>query len=104
MSVNKLMLEAMEKEFPKEKERLTSILKEKGCTNVKIGYYENSFGLIIKGTFNSHSGEPYRFHASAHYAFGVLVFQTIADYENENYRAAKSVNSEREDLLKFQLK
>ena len=93
--------EDFKKFFNNEKRRLKNILKEKGCTNIKIGYGFYYFS----GFFTSPSGQPYYFSCSdvRHFGYTKLLIRTAKDYKDYSGGYNQYCNKDKKSLMAFKL-
>jgi hypothetical protein len=87
--------------YRKEKKRLTTILKEKGCTKIEMdyGFY------FFSGFFTSPSGQVYYFSASdvRHWEYNRLLIRTAKDYKDYTGGSNQYVGIKKADLMNFAL-
>lgn len=88
--------------FRREKNRLTKIFKEKGCTNIQMNYGFYYFS----GFFTSPSGQIYYFSASdvRHFDYNRLLIRTAKSYDDYTGGSNQFTNIDKQSLLNFPLK
>lgn len=87
--------------FRKEKNRLTKIFKEKGCTNIQLNYGFYYFS----GFFTSPSGQVYYISCSdvRHFTYNRLLIRTAQSYTDYTGGSNQYVGIKKEELLNFKL-
>jgi hypothetical protein len=87
--------------FRKEKKRITDILKEKGCTNIEMGYGFYYFS----GFFTSPTGQAYYFSCSdvRHFPYNRLLIRTAKHYKDYTGGSNNFIGTTKEDITKFRL-
>ena len=87
--------------FRREKNRLTKIFKEKGCTNIEMNYGFYYFS----GFFTSPSGQVYYLSCSdiRHFGYNTLLIRTAKDYNDFTGGTNQYVNIRKSDLIHFRL-
>jgi len=88
--------------FRKEKRRLQSIFKEKGCSNFQMNYGFYYFS----GFFTSPSGQVYYFSCSdvRHWGYDKLLIRTAKDYNDFTGGSNQYCGVKKADLLSFTLR
>ena len=87
--------------FKREKRRLTTILKEKGCTNIKFDYGFYYFS----GFFTSATGQVYYLSCSdvRHFGYNQLLIRTAKDYKDYTGGSNQYVNVDKASIINFRL-
>lgn len=87
--------------FRKEKNRLSKILKEKGCTKIEMNYGFYYFS----GFFTAPSGQVYYFSCSdiRHWGYERLLIRTAKDYKDFSGGSNQYVDIKKEALMNFRL-
>jgi hypothetical protein len=87
--------------FHKEKRRLTAILKEKGCTDIKLDYGFYYFS----GFFTSPSGQPYYMSCSdvRHFPYEQLLIRTAKHYKDFTGGSNQYCGIGKDELMNFRL-
>jgi hypothetical protein len=88
--------------FRKEKNRLTKIFKEKGCTQIEMNYGFYYFS----GFLTSPSGQIYYFSCSdvRHFDYNRLLIRTAKSYSDFTGGSNEFVGTDKQSILKFRLK
>lgn len=87
--------------FRREKRRLTNILKEKGCTDIKLDYGFYYFS----GFFTSPSGQVYYMSCSdvRHFPYKQLLIRTAKDYKDYTGGSNQYCEASKQSLMNFKL-
>jgi len=87
--------------FRKEKSRLSKLLKEKGCTEIKLDYGFYYFS----GFFTSQSGQAYYLSCSdvRHFGYDKLLVRTARDYKDFSGGSNNYVGIEKQSIMNFRL-
>ena len=87
--------------FRKEKSRLSKILKEKGCTEIKLDYGFYYFS----GFFTSQSGQAYYLSCSdvRHFGYNRLLIRTAKHYKDYTGGGNQYCGVDDESLKNFRL-
>lgn len=87
--------------FRREKNRLSKILKEKGCTNIELNYGFYYFS----GFFTSPSGQAYYLSCSdvRHFGYNQLLIRTAKDYNDFTGGSNQYCNIDKASLINFRL-
>jgi hypothetical protein len=87
--------------FRKEKSRLSKILKEKGCTEIKLDYGFYYFS----GFFTSQSGQVYYLSCSdvRHFGYDNLLIRTAKDYKDFSGGSNNYVGIDKQSIMNFRL-
>ena len=87
--------------FRKEKNRLTKILKEKGCTKIELNYGFYYFS----GFFTSSTGQVYYLSCSdvRHWGYDKLLIRTAKDYKDFSGGSNQYCGVKKSDLIQFRL-
>jgi len=88
--------------FRKEKNRLTKILTEKGCTNIDLSYGFYYFS----GFFTAPSGQVYYISCSdvRHFEYEELLIRTAKDYKDFTGGTNQYCGISKNELMRFTLK
>ena len=87
--------------FRKEKRRLTAILKEKGCADIKLDYGFYYFS----GFFTSSTGQVYYMSCSdvRHFPYKQLLIRTAQHYKDFSGGPNQYSGISKEELMRFRL-
>ena len=87
--------------FRKEKNRLTKIFKEKGCTDIQMNYGFYYFS----GFFTSPSGQAYYFSCSdvRHFGYDQLLIRTAKDYNDFTGGSNQYCDIDKGSLISFRI-
>jgi hypothetical protein len=93
--------EAFKDFFRREKNRLSKIFREKGCTKFEMNYGFNYFS----GFFTSPSGQIYYFSCSdvRYSGYDTLLIRTAKDYNDFTGGYNQFCGTKKSDLINFKL-
>jgi hypothetical protein len=88
--------------YRKEKNRLTKIFKELGCTNIKMDYGFYYFS----GFLTSKNGQIYYFSCSdiRHFNYNQLLIRTATSYKDYTGGSNQYIGITKEDITRFNFK
>ena len=87
--------------FRKEKNRISKVLTQRGCTNLEMSYGFYYFS----GFFTAPSGQIYYFSCSdvRHFGYDKLLIRTAKSYKDYTGGSNQWVGISKEDLMNFNL-
>jgi hypothetical protein len=87
--------------FRKEKNRISKVLTQRGCTNLEMSYGFYYFS----GFFTAPSGQIYYFSCSdvRHFGYDKLLIRTAKSYKDYTGGSNDYVGVDNDSLLKFRL-
>jgi hypothetical protein len=87
--------------FRKEKNRISKVLTQRGCTNLEMSYGFYYFS----GFFTAPSGQIYYFSCSdvRHFGYDKLLIRTAKSYKDYTGGSNDCVGVDNDSLLKFRL-